>query len=127
MTQSPNRRGENRRDSRLKLPPMYTLIRVRVKGSKRCCWAGHIYDISASGMRFELDSPLEPGTTIEARAVLPGKHPTTVGVTGHVVRLHDESDEQGPARMGMEIDRFTRPADRQRLIRYLADCGLKAA
>ncbi len=119
--------GENRKDPRLKLPPMYTLIRVRPKGSKRYSWAGHIYDISTSGIRFELDAPLDPGTAVEARAILPGKNPTTVDVSGHVVRLHDDSHEQGPARMGLAIDRFHHPADRQRLLRYLSDCGLKTA
>ena len=118
---------DNRQTPRLKLPPMYTLIRARPKGSKRYCWVGHIYDISAAGMRFELDFPLEPGASIEVRAVLPGKSPTAVGVTGHVVRLHDDSGEPGPARMGLAIDRFQRPADEQRLMHYLSEYGLKAA
>ena len=72
---------EQRSVQRLKLPPMYTLVRVRPAGTQRYCWTGHIYDISAAGMRFDLDQVLESGTIVEVRAMLPG-HTTTFQVSG---------------------------------------------
>lgn len=127
MPQRSKQAANSRQTPRLKLPPMYTLIRVRPKGTKRFCWTGHIYDISAAGMRFELDAPLEPGTFIEIRAMLPGSQQTTISVSGHIVRYHDDSDERGPIRLGMIFDAFTNPADRARLIDYLHNSGIKQA
>ena len=116
-----------RQTPRLKLPPMYTLIRVRPRGSKRFCWTGHIYDISAAGMRFELDAPLKPGTCIEVRAMLPGSQQITINVSGHIVRYHDDPDERGPIRLCMIFDAFTKPIDRDRLIDYLHNSGIRQA
>ena len=78
-------------------------------------------------MRFELDAPLEPGTNIEVRAILPGSQQTTINVSGHIVRYHDEPDERGPIRLGMIFDTFTNPADRVRLIDYLHNSGIRQA
>ena len=44
--------NESRHAARLKVPAMYTLVRVRPQGQARYCWTGHIYDVSESGMRF---------------------------------------------------------------------------
>jgi hypothetical protein len=111
--------AEARRFPRLKLPAMYTLVRVRPQGRDRFCWTGYVYDISASGMRLELDSAVEPGTAVEIRAMLPGYDQFTFQATGRVARLHDEADEPGPMRMGVAFDRFTHHADRTRLIEYI--------
>lgn len=117
----------SRRQPRLKLPPMYTLVRARLAGAAKYRWTGHIYDISASGMRFELDQPLDMGTTLEVRGMLPGSHHTTFRATGRVVRLHDDADDsQGPVRMGMHFDRFETESDARRLSNYLTDRGLAA-
>ncbi len=112
-----------RHKPRLKLPAMYTLLRARPQGHERYCWTGHIYDVSDSGMRFELDQPLKPGTSIEVRAMLPGSRHIIFNATGHVVRLHDDRDEQGPMRMGMAFDHFVRESDHERLTTYLIDSG----
>jgi len=112
---------EARQAPRLKLPPMYTFVRVRPRDhGERYCWTGYVYDISASGMRFELDEALEPGTDIEARAMLPGAMHTTINVSGRVVRLHDDDELAGPQRMGMTFDQFISNDDEQRLTDYLS-------
>jgi hypothetical protein len=105
---------------------MYTLIRARLSGMQRYCWMGHIYDISAAGMRFELDSDLEPGTTVDVRAMLPGQNHFTFDVTGKIVRLHDDSHERGPVRMGMVFTHFHSTKDKQTLLEYL-NLNLSAA
>ena len=108
-----------RRAPRLTLAAMYTLVHVRPAGTSRYPWAGHIYDISASGMRFELDEALEPGTHVDITATLPGPDHPTITATGRIVRLHGDSDEPGPVRMGMTFERFSHTADRLRLAHYL--------
>ncbi len=119
--------SEQRHHPRLKLPPMYTLIRVRPHGDSKFCWTGHIYDISESGLRFELDAGVQPGTSIDIRATLPGAHSTTVNMTGRVVRYHDEPDDLGPQRMGVRIDSFLCQSDRHRLAAYLRHNGMTRA
>ncbi len=101
---------------------MYTLIRVKPSGDDRYRWTGHIYDISESGLRFELDQALEPGTEVEVRAMLPGSQHITINASGRVVRIHDDRDEHGPMRMGMTFDKFSRHVDHERLNGYLS-CG----
>ncbi len=105
---------------------MYTLLRVRHIGDQRYRWTGHIYDISESGMRFELDAPLPAGTEVEVRGMLPGTHQTTFHATGRIVRMHDD-EEVGPIRMGMTFTSFNHDIDRQRLNIYLNHAGTKAA
>lgn len=126
-THKPNGSSDARQFPRLRLPAMYTLMRVRPQGAERYMWTGYIYDISASGMRFELDTALPPGTTVEFRAMLPGQFHTTFSGAGTVVRLHDDEEEKGPMRMGLSINAFARHGDRRRLSDYLQSAGLKAA
>lgn len=119
--------AERRESPRYSLPAMYTLVRVRAKGNERYRWIGYIYDISESGMRFELDSALEPGTEIEVRAMLPGFYHTTFQASGRVVRVHDDAGFGGPMRMGMAFESFARDSDKQRLNRYLSQPTMKKA
>ena len=119
--------ADARQSPRLKLPAMYTLVRAKPVGEERYCWTGYIYDISASGMRFELDAALSPGTQLEFRAMLPGADQTTVRALGRVVRQHDELHEPGPVRMGLTFERFAHHTDRRKLWSYLQHAGLKAA
>lgn len=116
-----------RRHPRLKLPAMYTLIRVRESSEKRFRQAGYVYDISESGARFELDNAITPGTDIQVRVTLPGSQRTTFNAVGHVVRMHDDEDEPGPRRLAMTFDRFTTDDDHSRLSSYLVDHGVVAA
>jgi len=127
MIESREQRPESRCAPRTLLPAMYTLLRLRPKGANRYCWTGFIYDISASGMRFELDESLEAGTPVEVRVMLPGSRPAVFRAAGRVVRRHDDADEPGPVRMGMEFDGFRRSTDRNRLDGYLQRHREKAA
>jgi c-di-GMP-binding flagellar brake protein YcgR len=126
MPRRPKPLPEQRQSLRVKLPAMYTLIRVRKPGEERYRWTGYIYDISASGMRFELDSEIEPGTPVDVRAMLPGARHTTISATGRIVRRHDDADEPGPVRMGMIFDRFA-GLNRRRLMDYLETVHAAAA
>lgn len=116
-----SRRGE----PRLKLPAMYTLVRVRLPADEHYRWTGHIYDISLSGMRFELDESLAAGTQVEARVMLPGHRHTLFRVLGRIVRHHDDHPTIAPVRMAMTFERFHNHIDHYRLANYLATAGLK--
>ena len=117
---------DSRESPRYAMPAMYTLLRVRPRGNERFCWTGYIYDISKVGMRFELDGPIEVGTEVEVRAMLPGSPHLIFNATGHVVRHHDD-DTAGPVRMGLVFDRFSHQSDRQKLESYLGERQAKAA
>jgi len=124
---APQQKTEARRQPRLKIAAMYSLVRVRPTGADRYCWTGHIYDVSLSGMRFELDEPLEPGTEIEVRGILPGQEHITFRASGQIVRFHDDEPEMGPSRMGMVFEQFHSEVDQDRLTDYLGNHGLKIA
>ncbi|MEX0887059.1 MAG: PilZ domain-containing protein, partial [Phycisphaeraceae bacterium] len=112
--------SEHREHPRHPLPAMYTHVRVRAEGEVGFTRAGYIYDVSLSGMRFELDQALAPGTAIEARCMLPGQAHVFFSVAGRVVRQHDEEDTTfGPTRLGMRFEAFHRSTDRMRLEAYL--------
>ncbi|MFK7791018.1 MAG: PilZ domain-containing protein [Phycisphaeraceae bacterium] len=110
---------DQRQHPRIKVPAMYTLIRARVLGSTRYNWTGHIYDVSLGGVRFELDMPIEPGTQLEIRGMLPGSGHTTFRAVGRVARVHTDAHDQGPAIMGLAFESFQSPMDRHRLAQYI--------
>jgi len=125
MSSFPQRVAEARQAPRLSLPAAYTLVRVKPQGTDKYRWTGHIYDISLSGMRFELDAPLPPGSEVEVRAMLPGVNHTTFRATGRVVRIHDQADgDGGPSRMAMMFNDFKTSVDQRRLLTYLESRGL---
>ncbi len=116
---------DQRQHPRIKVPAMYTLIRARILGSNRYNWTGHIYDVSLGGVRFELDMPVEVGTELEIRGMLPGAGHTTFRAVGRVVRVHTEEGDHGPAIMGLQFESFQSPMDRHRLAQYI-DARAKA-
>jgi len=125
MSSFTQRVAEARIAPRLSLPAAYTLVRVKPVGGDRYRWTGHIYDISLTGMRFELDAPLPPGSEVEVRGMLPGHHHTTFRATGRVVRIHDDQDSDGgPSRMAMTFDKFQTTIDQRKLMDYLETRGL---
>ena len=110
---------EQRQYPRVKVPAMCTLIRARVVGSNKYNWTGHIYDVSLGGVKFELDMPVEVGTELEIRGMLPGSDHTTFRVVGKVARVHSDADEPGPCVMGLAFESFRSPMDRHRLAAYI--------
>ncbi len=104
---------------RYKLDAAYTWVRVRRQGQRYFRLTGHAYDVSSSGMRFELDEALTPGQTVDVELMLPRSGTKRIRATGSIVRLHDP-DEVGPIRMGLQFSEMRQDADRQRLERYLS-------
>lgn len=125
MTAASSTACDQRQHPRIKVPAMYTLVRARVIGSNKYTFTGHIYDVSLGGLRFELDMPIEVGTQLELRGMLPGAGHMTFRVVGRVVRHQSEMDEPGPCIMGLQFESFQSPMDRHRLAEYI-DARAKA-
>lgn len=119
---SVKRHFNRRRHERFRLCPMYTSVIVRRPGEdqERC---GHAYDISESGVRIELDEPLEVGESVQLDLKLPGSTATDLTVPAEVVWVHDADDDPGPRRMALRFKAFASLTDRDRLLDYLG-CGL---
>ncbi len=81
---------------------------------------GHAYDVSARGLRFELDQAVPTGTKIEFVLELPGCAKPIRG-TGKVVRVFSDEDDPGPRRMAAHIEEFESEHDRLRLAAHLDD------
>ncbi|MHC4995965.1 MAG: PilZ domain-containing protein [Planctomycetota bacterium] len=101
---------EKRGAPRYDLPAPYTAVRVKREGRQRYSQTGHAYDISASGLRMELDVSLEAGETIEVTVELPGYLRRKVVAIGRVIRLADD-EIYGPVRMGVAFQQILEPTD----------------
>lgn len=117
--------ADRRVQPRYTLPAMYTAIAVRPGDSDRFQFEGHAYDLSLSGVRFELDEPLQPGTLIGVRLDLPGfarfggdADAKPIYALANVVWIEDE-DQPGPYRMAAVFSRFAMHDDEDRLSRAL--------
>ncbi len=112
-------RDQDHRDfPRCQVPTGYCRVRVKTGPGAAGKHLGHCYDLSASGMRFELDAPLAYGETVEFELSLTRPWHYTVKGRGQIVRYHDP-DELGPVRMGMTFTTLEDPYARLLLDWYV--------
>ena len=95
---------------------MYTAVTARRSGADGL--HGHVYDISADGVRIELDEALLPGESVALCLHLPGAR-DSVEASASVVWVHDDADDPGPRRMALRFTAFGNNADQRRLIGYI--------
>lgn len=114
----------NRREhERFRVNPGYTAMKLRSHPDEQAfSLEGHVYDISEGGVCFELDMPIEPGTTVSLMIDLPTNSDDAgpghaVFLTGNVVWC--ELDEPGASRMAVAVTRFDREGDKERLMKSL--------
>lgn len=140
--------ADRRQAPRYTLPAAYTPVRVRLLDGADEDLEGHAYNISATGLRFEIDEPLPAGSRIALRLELPARGGLKPGgpasaaspaslieatpspavyAIATVVWLLDDADEPGPVRMGARFEGFPRSADQRRLRDLLADGRYAAA
>jgi hypothetical protein len=106
---------------------MYTSVSVQCcDRSEPCTLEGHAYDVSESGVRIELDEPIQPGERVAVCLRLPGEN-SNVFAVGRVVWLHDELDDPGARRMAVRFTRFLTDTDRVRLLAYLGSPAIRLA
>ena len=118
-----------RRHERFHVSPGFTPVRVRTPGGS---FEGHTYDLSESGVQFELDRAVAPGTSVMIEIELPAPISGSRDLVDRIVGAQadivwtDES-EPGPARMAAVFTRFANEADRTRLWRALSCTGMRRA
>src|SRR5579862_6810494 len=98
---------------------MYTPVAVKLLADDSYEFEGHAYDISEGGMRFELDRPIEAGTPVAIRVMLPGPRPQaerSVCVYANVIWVENDADEPGPVRMAAAFTKFAHALDKERLL-----------
>lgn len=90
---------------------------------------GHAYDVSASGIRIELDEPLEVGQRVKVHVDLTGGgfESEEVLADAKVVWVNDGEDDPGPRRMALRFMDFESPRHRHRLARFLGEGLMRAA
>ena len=81
---------------------------------------GHAYNLSMTGLRFELDEPIAPGITVEVRLYLPGES-CPIRACGQVVRIFAADDDPGPRRMAVHFETFASDAARIDLARLIEE------
>lgn len=119
MAQVVNRR----RHERFGVRPMYAAISVRLRSDPGVDHAGHAYDVSEGGVRFELDAPIPAGTPVDLAVDLPGPvsgGDRTVHASGNVVWVSMDPDEPGPVRMAAAFTAFASRRDRDLLLGHLS-------
>lgn len=120
-------RSDRRQADRIQLPAPYTAVAVQpmvAEPDHAAELEGHLYDLSQSGVRLELDEELPIGTVVALRLILPGRQPVAIRAVGEVVRCHEDEDA-GPIRMGVHFDRFMTKVDQKKLLDYLSDHGCR--
>lgn len=118
---------DKRQFERFTLAPMYSSVIARRVGSEDAKELhGHAYDVSQAGVRFELDEVIDPGETITLDLTLPGTQ-SSVGATGDVVWVNDETDDPGPRRLAIQFTEFNSDEDRFRLLDYLGSAQVRRA
>jgi hypothetical protein len=116
-----------RRFERFAVQPMYsTVIATPAQWARSVGLHGHVYDISAAGVRVELDQQLPLGQPVAMKIGLPGAR-AEIGVSGEVVWVHSDEDDPGPKRMAMQFTDFASQADEDCLQTYLSQASRRAA
>lgn len=117
---------DRRTHCRYALPSMYTQVSVRRLHEQSFILSGHAYDISEGGMRFELDTPLQPGERVAIHVDLPTGPNSPISdrrgvyAMGNVIWVNeDDLESQGPVRIACVFSNFCRADDAERLNRML--------
>jgi c-di-GMP-binding flagellar brake protein YcgR len=117
---------DRRKKPRTAVPPMYSMVSVRVLNKRQKPLEGHALNVSESGLAIELDDPVPPGTPVTVEFSVSGlgreraQSWPTFAATAEVVRNQDDEDfPQGPYQMGLRFVRITTMAQAQ-IARYIA-------
>lgn len=124
----PGKQQTRREFERIRVQPMYTAVTACTGAPDNPLrLLGHVYDISESGVRIELDDALEPGQIVTLQLDLPGAD-AAVEAAATVVWVHDDQDDPGPRRMALKFTEFLNRSDRNRLVDYIdRERGRRAA
>jgi len=119
-TLEPNSANERRVNERFGLRPDVSRVVVHTDDGPM---EGHVYDLSGTGIRLELDEPLAMGKQVEVDFFFAGIL-KAIHFSGIVTRVFDAIDDPGPRRMGIEIQSFASEADESRMGALLESASL---
>ena len=120
QTLEPNSTNERRVTERFALRPDVSRVVVHSDGAPK---EGHVYNLSATGIRLELDEALAVGKQVEVDFFFAGIL-KAIHFTGVVTRVFDEIDDPGPRRMGIEIQNFASDSDELRMSALIESASL---
>ena len=120
QTLEPNSTNERRVTARFALRPDVSRVVVHNDGA---LMEGHVYNLSATGIRLELDEALAVGKQVEVDFFFAGIL-KAIHFTGVVTRVFDEIDDPGPRRMGIEIQSFASDTDELRMSALIESASL---
>jgi hypothetical protein len=120
QTLEPNSTNERRVTARFALRPDVSRVVVHNDGAPM---EGHVYNLSATGIRLELDEALAVGKQVEVDFFFAGIL-KAIHFTGVVTRVFDEIDDPGPRRMGIEIQSFASDTDELRMSALIESASL---
>ena len=124
---SPQFNAERRQSVRFQVEPMYSSVLVREIGVLAAPLAGHVYDLSLRGMRFDVDDAFEVGSEVEIELRLPGLRVPVI-IRARVVREDEMTAAGGPVCVAVEFGRDARGAlARKALTRLMAQRWLQLA
>lgn len=110
---------ERRLHQRFKLTPMHAPVTVQCVDRLTIeRLEGHAYDLSETGVRLELDQPLEIGQQVALHLALPGQ-PSGMFASGLIVWVNDVDDDPGPRRMAIHFTDFLNESDKVKLLAYV--------
>lgn len=120
-----------RQHERFSVAPMYSSIAVRPIDQASYTEEGHAYDISETGVCFDLDRGYAPGTELAMRIDLSEMHerdqaPNIIFVVGKVVWA-DDDEVNGPVRMALSVNKYPREGDREKLVERFGAGKLRRA
>lgn len=126
---------ERRSHERFVVAPMYSRIAVRLLDEDTFEHEGHCFDLSEGGVRFDLDRPIAPGTTVALRLDLPVNEvglPEAGGIGRAVFAIAnivwvDDAEMPGGVRMAAAFTRFGHAGDRERLMNQFSSGRLARA
>jgi hypothetical protein len=118
---------ERRASPRIKLPHMLAGVTATndLNGVANPL-LGHAYDISSTGVRIELDCPLQPGETVGIHVDLPWNG-QQINAMADVIWVNDDEDDPGPRRMALQFKSFGDNMDAVRLDDLMATAATRVA
>lgn len=120
QTLEPNSINERRVNERFALRPDVSRVVVHSDGEPM---EGHVYNLSANGIRLELDNALTVGKQVKVDFFFAGIL-KAIHFVGVVTRVFDEIDDPGPRRMGIEIQSFASDTDEMRMSELIESASL---
>jgi len=119
---------DRRQHPRFALQPMFNAVSLSLdeQSTASPALSGHVYDVSESGFRVEVDEAIKPGTAVTFALDLNGADETVCG-RGTVAWGYFDPIEPRTRRLALRVDAFVSDEDRARYRNLLRAAPLRKA